>query len=166
MSDPISRKVEKAFDAYLTTFQTAGSAFQWTDPATATLAYIPVVQGRADDEKAMPVVVVAAQDEKERDDLPPGVMLHDVNMDVGILFQVDDGTVTVIDNLAQKILSELTNVASLQAALNKPSGTDSRTVTGFHLYDCYLLSDKSDQADRHWIHSLTFNVVCQGVDGP
>ena len=166
MSDTITRKVEKAFDAYLTTFETAGSVFQWTDPSTGTLAYVPIVQGRTNDAKATPVIVMAAQDEAERDDLPQGTRIHDVRLDVSLMWQTDEGNVTIMDGMAEKVLLEFGGVASIQASLNKPSGSDTRTVTGFHVYDIYLLDDKSEQTDRHWLHTLGFNVVCQGVDGP
>lgn len=164
----LRRKIQKAIAGYLT-----ANYASWR-----TISAVTVVEGDTDTEPALPYLVVSAVAAEDHEILRgvqniPLVLALKTSVNPG-----DTGTAAsrsavdaqmyALNNFI--LLPTNANAAYgdenpfsgvLRAALNKPSGTDNRTVKPLHIYDLYPSSEAADHAGESWIDALTYMVVAQ-----
>ena len=82
-------------------------------------------------------------------------------------FQVDSITDTRADLDAWKEaleLAMLNDLEAIQDVLNKPVGTDTRTVQGIYFQHVEMSDDPSETSETDWIEDLIFNVTAEPLD--
>ncbi len=150
----IKRKIEKALAEVLRTndgFQQAG---------------VTVIEGRADDERTLPCVIVYAESAAPPDDFPSGSGIWAVSLKVFVLTQADDERVEDQDQRTDEVIRELLGNPDTLAAVNAPGEEpDERLVKDLHVYDIQEEALDEGRDERHFGDVLNFTVICQGVDG-
>lgn len=149
--DLITNKAEDALIGYIT--------------ANLPLGLSGVQVSKLDDDTArvMPFVLVKAESAEER---VFGHGIYDVNVSVTLNSQADDTTEAAHKQNAGHLFSELADFAAIKTALNKPSGTDSRTVTDFHVYNIRLSGTQHEMDGEEAVRMavIAVQLICQGKD--
>ena len=153
MSLPISRKAEKAFAVgYL--------------PTALNITGLHIYEGHEKvDSIELPNLVVYSEGSSPYPEMPVESGARLVRL--RCKFQVDSQATTRADVDAWKQLLEnamTDELAALQAALNKPVGTDNRVVKAIHFHHVEMADDPSDVNETDWIEDLVFNVTCELLD--
>ena len=153
MSLPISRKAEKAFAVgYL--------------PTALNIAGLNIYEGHAKVEKVVfPCLIVYSEGSSQHPEMPVEVGCRVVRL--RCKFQVDSlvNTRDEVDTWKQALEAVMTDdLPALQAALNKPVGTDNRVVKAIHFHYVEMNDDPSEVSETDWIEDLVFNVTCELLD--
>lgn len=151
---PIKRKVEIALAAYLESL------------VLPELVGVPIAHGHRADKKKLPCVIVYAEKANENDEFPPGTGVFDVTVKVFVLTQADDENVTAQDNRVAAVQASLFDNDAVCMALNAlASPPDNRMVKDVHFYKIIETQEDEGRDDRHFGDVISYQVVCQGVDG-
>lgn len=164
----LRRKIQKAVAGYLTS-----NYASWR-----TISAVTVVEGDADSEPALPYLVVSAMAAQDHETLRgvqmvPLLLALKVSVNPG-----DTGTAaarSAVDAQMQALndfILQPSNTSAaygddnpfsgaIRAALNKPTGTDNRTVKPLHIYDLYPEAENGDPAGEVWIDEITYMVIAQ-----
>lgn len=151
MSLPISRKAEKALTGYLSSI--------------LGIPTLQVLEGHGAVEKAtIPNMIVYAEGSSPHADMPVETGVRMVR--VLCKFTIDSKVNTRDDVDAWKDLVEtaMADLDALQAALNKPVGTDNRAVKAIHFHYFEMADDPSDRQQTDYIEDLSYNVTCELLD--
>lgn len=150
MSLPISRKAEKAFAVgYL--------------PSALNIIGLNIYEGHENaGEVSFPCLIIYTEGSSPHPDFPPEIGVRLIRLRCKFTVDSDDNTRTNVDDWKQLLESAMTdNLDALQAALNKPSGTDNRVVKGIHFHSVEMNDDPSDRSQTDWIEDLIFSVTCE-----
>ena len=153
MNLSISRKVEKAISVgYL--------------PTALNISGLTIYEGH---EKAaaieIPNLVIYSEGSSPYQNMPVESGVRTVRL--RCKFQVDSSVNSRadVDEWKAALESAMTDeLDALQAALNKPDGTDTRAVTGIHFHHIEMTDDPSDVSETDWIEDLVFNVTAEILD--
>lgn len=148
----ISRRVEQAFAGYL---DDSGDYGDFTILEAANSA----------DPVDLPVLVVEAEDEGTPDDMPPGTGVRMIRLRVTLEANAHDTARATLDDAMQDVMGEVLDLAAVQAALNKPVGTDSRTIKPLHIYWIDMDGTDTELTEDRWSYTLEAVVTAGGHDG-
>jgi len=116
-------------------------------------------------EIAFPNLVIYAEGSSPHPDFPTECGVRVVRLRAK--FTVDSEVHTRGDLNAWKELLEIAmtnDLGALQAILNKPVGTDDRTVKEVHFQDVVMTDDPGDVNETDWIEDLAFDVTVEPLD--
>lgn len=152
MSLPISRKAEKAVTGYL--------------QSSLGISGLHIYEGHDKvDEIQFPSLVIYAEGSSPHPEMPTEVGVRNVRLRCKFSIHSGINSRTDADDWRQKLEAKLTDdLPALQAALNKPIGTDNRTVKGIHFHYVEMSDDPSDRNENDWIEDLNFSIVCELLD--
>lgn len=152
MSYSISIKTEKAFAAWL--------------PAALDIEGMNYYAGH---EKAatveFPMLQIYAEGSSPQPGFPTECGVRIVRLLCKFTADSDDSDRSEVDDWKQQLESVMTDDRqALQAALNKPAGTDARPIQGIHFHYVEMSDDPSDRSETDWIEDMAFNVICEPLD--
>jgi hypothetical protein len=171
MSATLRRKITQAVKGYLTS-----NYASWR-----TVSAVTVVEGENNEEPELPYLVVACMSGEDHETLRavqmvPMTLILRTGVNPGLTgtaasrANVDTQMKALNDFIVAPSNSgagfEDSNPFSgaLRTALNKPTGTDNRTVKPLHIYDLYPIAEDSDPGGEAWLDSITYMVVCQPMN--
>ena len=150
MSLSLTRKVEKAFVAnYL--------------PDALDITGLNIYAGHEKAESvAFPALVVYAETSNLFSGMPVETCVRTVKLRCKFLIDSDANDSDDRDDWKYKLEIAMTDdMEEIQAVLNKPVGTDNRTVKGIHFHYIELNDDPSEVNQTDWVEDMVFNVTVE-----
>jgi len=145
-------KVEKAFASWL--------------PGVLNIAGLNSYPGHDKAEKAvMPWLIIYAENSSPHPDMPTEVGVRIVRLRFELRADSMVTTRANLDAWAGALELAMTDdLPALQAALNKPVGTDNRAVKKIHFHYVTPADDPSDRQETDFVENLVFDVTCELLD--
>lgn len=152
MSLPISIKVEKAIAGWL--------------PGVLNITGMNYYEGHEKAESvATPHLVIYSEGSTPYAETPPECGIRQVRLRCKFTVDSDDTSRSSVNDWKQKLESAITDdLDTLKAALNKPVGTDNRTIKAIHFHHVSMSDDPSEHSQTDWVEDLIFDVVCELLD--
>ena len=136
--------------------ETSLAAYLRTQVADSSIADLAVIEGRSNEERPLPCVVVYADREGVPGDFPEHAT--EIPVKVFVLTQADDEDVAAHDGRAAAVEALVTDRPALIAAMNA-------TVDDYHVHDINLESTDDGREGRHFGDVFTLRVVVQRLGG-
>jgi len=158
MSLSLTRKVEKAFvadylpDALNITGLTIYAGHEKAAEKAAEIAA----------EIAFPALVVYAEGSSPHPEMPVETWVRNIRLRCKFLIDSDANDSDDRDDWKGSLeMVMIDDIEAIQAILNKPAGTDNRTVKGIHFHFVEMSDDPSEVNETDWEEDMVFIITAE-----
>jgi hypothetical protein len=118
-----------------------------------------ISEGHTAIENDLPLLVVVAGEPSTFEDMPPQTGVREMPVTCRIQARFEETPRATIDTWLACLESRLYDVAAIRAYANRTAVTDTRAVTGLHVYDCYPTGNASDTDGDLWVEDISATIV-------